>query len=153
MGNYVWLTYGEVDKTAKLFGRGLHSLGQESKKPVVLFAETRPEWMIAAHGCFKQNIPVVTIYATLGEDAIAHGINETEVSVVITSHDLLPKFHKILPKTPRVKTIIYMEDQLVRTDTSGFQSVEVLSFSELLNKGRSSNQGTFFPFFLSEVYF
>lgn len=48
-------------------------------------------------------VPVVTIYATLGDDAIAHGINETEVSTVITTHDLLPKFRKILVKTPKVR--------------------------------------------------
>ncbi|EEB18314.1 Long-chain-fatty-acid--CoA ligase, putative [Pediculus humanus corporis] len=136
MGNYVWQSFQEVDKMSKLFGRGLYSLGQLPRQPVVVFAETRAEWMIAAHGCFKQNIPVVTIYATLGEDAIAHGINETEVSVVITSHDLLHKFHTILEKTPKVKTIIFMEDQLVKTDTTGFDNIEILSFSEVVNKGR-----------------
>jgi len=35
---------------------------------------------------------VVTLYATLGDEAIIHGINETEVTHVITSGDLLPKF-------------------------------------------------------------
>ena len=35
---------------------------------------------------------VVTLYATLGDEAIIHGINETEVTHVITSADLLPKF-------------------------------------------------------------
>ena len=35
---------------------------------------------------------VVTLYATLGDEAIIYGINETEVSHVITSGDLLPKF-------------------------------------------------------------
>lgn len=136
MGKYGWQSYQDVDKMSKLFGRGLQSLGQEARKPIVVFAETRAEWMIVAHGCFKQNIPVVTIYATLGEDAIAHGINETEVSIVVTSHDLLPKFHKILPKTPGVKTIIFMEDQLVKTDTSGFDNVQILSFTEVTEKGR-----------------
>ena len=66
-------------------------------------------------------LTVVTIYATLGEDAIAHGINETDVSVVITTHDLLSKFKNILHKTPRVRTIIYMEDQLHKTETTGFK--------------------------------
>jgi long-subunit acyl-CoA synthetase (AMP-forming) len=34
----------------------------------------------------------VTLYATLGDEAIIHGINETEVTHVITSNELLPKF-------------------------------------------------------------
>ena len=37
-------------------------------------------------------VSVVTLYATLGEEAIVHGVNESEVSFVITSSDLLPKF-------------------------------------------------------------
>lgn len=79
---------------------------------------------------------VVTLYATLGEEAIAHGINETEVSIVITSHDLLPKFKNILQLTPRVKTLIYMEDQLAKTNTSGYKDdVEIISFKSILQRG------------------
>ena len=83
---------------------------------------------------------MVTIYATLGEDAIAHGINETEVSIVITTHDLLPKFKNILKSTPKVKTIIYMEDQLSVTDTSGVDA-EVYAFKEVVKKGEALNIG------------
>lgn len=89
-------------------------------------------------------ISVVTIYATLGEDAIAHGINETEVSLVITSHDLLPKFRNVLSKTPKVKTLVYIEDQLTKTDTSGFKSgVEIIPFSEVVKSGELSDIGKF----------
>jgi len=140
MGEYKWKTFIEVEELAASFGRGLRLLGQPSKANVVIFAETRAEWLIAAHGCFKQNIPVVTIYTTLGDEAIAHGINETEVSVVITSHDLLPKFRDILSKTPRVKKLIYMEDQLAKTDVSGYKSgVEIIPFSEVVKNGASSD--------------
>ena len=79
LGEYSWLTYTEVDKMACNFGRGLRSVGHKSKENIVIFAETRKEWLIAAMGCFKQNIPLCTLYATLGDEAIIHGINETEV--------------------------------------------------------------------------
>jgi len=102
-------------------------LGMKPRKNVVIFAETRAEWMIAIHACFKQNFTVVTIYATLGDEAIAHGINETEVDTVITSHDLLPKFKRLLDMMPEVKTIIYMEDQLKSTDTKGYKVVFSIS--------------------------
>lgn len=121
MGDYKWKSFSEVEHLAASFGRGLRDLGTKSRQNVVIFAETRAEWMIAAHGCFKQNFPLVTIYATLGDEAIAHGINETEVETVITSHDLLPKFKRLLELAPRVKTIIFMEDQLKPTNTSGYK--------------------------------
>ncbi|XP_026314422.1 long-chain-fatty-acid--CoA ligase 4 [Hyposmocoma kahamanoa] len=140
MGNYEWRTYTEMEREAKHFGAGLRELGCQPVKNVVMFAETRAEWMIAAHGCFKQSIPVVTIYATLGDDAIAHGINETEVSTVITTHDLLPKFRKILVKTPKVDTIIYMEDQLKPTDREGFKpGIRIVGYKEVMQMGKGSS--------------
>lgn len=151
MGEYRWKTYAEVNILAQNFGKGLREFGNEPGKNVVIFAETRAEWMIAAHGLFKQNIPLVTIYATLGDDAIAHGINETEVSTVITSFDLLPKFKKILEKTPLVKTLIYMEDQLKSLeDTEAYkEGVEIIKFTEVLKKGETSNIGESFALSLA----
>ena len=95
-----------MDTEAESFGRGLRELGLKPKENIVLFAETRAEWLIAANGCMKQNLPLVTLYATLGEDALIHGINETEVTCVITSQELLPKFKNILPCTPYVTNLV-----------------------------------------------
>ncbi|XP_078048511.1 acyl-CoA synthetase long-chain isoform X2 [Augochlora pura] len=139
MGEYIWKTYTEVDRLTNCFSRGLRDLGLTTRKNIVLFAETRAEWMVAAYGCFKQNLTVVTIYATLGDDAITHGINETEVDTVITSHDLLPKFKRLLERVPVVKTIIYMEDQLKPTDTTGYKAgVGLIPFSDVVSKGIDS---------------
>ncbi|KAL4704640.1 hypothetical protein ACJJTC_013424, partial [Scirpophaga incertulas] len=136
MGSYSWRSYTEVEEEARRFARGLRQLGCAPAHNVVMFAETRAEWMLAAHGCFKQSIPVVTIYATLGDEAIAHGINETEVTTVITSHELLPKFKKILAKTPRVTTIVYMEDQLHKTNTDGYKDgIRIIAYKEVLKMG------------------
>ncbi|XP_038211707.1 long-chain-fatty-acid--CoA ligase 4 [Zerene cesonia] len=139
MGDYVWRSFRDVEQEARWFAAGLHELGCQPRQNVVMFAETRAEWMVAAHGCFKRSIPVVTIYATLGDEAIAHGINETEVSTVITTHDLLPKFKKILAKTPKVETIIFMEDQLKTTDRDGFKpGIKIVAYKEVIEKGKQS---------------
>lgn len=85
---------------------------------------------------------MVTLYATLGEDAIAHGLNETEASIVVTTHDLLPKVKNILHRTPKVKIVIYMEDQLHPTDTKGVpNSVQMVPFKTVLESGADSHFG------------
>lgn len=56
-GEYSWLTYAEVDARARAFGCGIAALGQQLKENIVLFSETKAEWMIAAQGCFAQNFP------------------------------------------------------------------------------------------------
>ncbi|XP_076763452.1 acyl-CoA synthetase long-chain [Xylocopa sonorina] len=139
MGEYKWKSYTDVDRLTTSFSRGLREYGLTARKNIVIFAETRAEWMIAAYGCFKQNLIIVTIYATLGDEAIAHGINETEVDTVITSHALLPKFKRLLDTVQNVKTIIYMEDQLQPTDTTGYkEGVKFIPFSDLIKKGNTS---------------
>lgn len=75
MGEYRWRTYSEINTLAINFGRGLRELGCKPKENMVIFAETRAEWMIAAHGLFKQNIPLVTIYATLGNHLIINQLS------------------------------------------------------------------------------
>jgi long-chain acyl-CoA synthetase len=63
-----------------------------SKQNAVIFSETKAEWIIFALSCFRINVPVATLYSTLGIDALKHGINETEATHVITSSDQLTKF-------------------------------------------------------------
>lgn len=143
MGDYKWRNFMETERQASCFGKGMRELGVQPRERIVLFAETRAEWMIAAHGLFKQSCTIVTIYATLGEEGITHGVNETEVNVLITSHELVPKIRSVLKTIPKIDTVIYFEDQLHKTDTSGFGNVRVIPFSEVLKKGAESKVGEF----------
>jgi len=140
LGDYRWLSYDEVDSMAERFGRGLRALGQESGESVCLFADTRMEWMVAAQASFRQSFPVVTLYTNLGEEAVIHGLNETGAELVITSHELLPKFRTILAANKdKVKTIVYMESPLHRTPTLGFRDdVTIVSFWEVISRGKQA---------------
>lgn len=141
LGDYKWRNFIETELQAQYFGRGMREIGIQSRQKVVLFAETRAEWMIAAHGLFKQSCTIVTIYATLGDDGVTHGVNETEVDTMITSHDLMPKLKKILKTIPKVKTIIFFEDQLHKTDTTGFGDIKIIPFSQVCQQGVESKFG------------
>lgn len=121
-------------------------MGIQPRTNIVIFAETRAEWLLAAHGCFQHSLCVCTIYATLGEEGVIHGVTETDVDTIITSHDLLPKFKNILKSTPNVKTIIFFEDQLHKTDTEGFGNVNIIPFSQVLKMGINSTFSEFITF-------
>ena len=139
MGVYKWKTYLQVNEMATNFGRGMRELGLKPMEKVCLFSETNEEWMISALGCFKQNFPIVTLYANLGEDAIIFGLHQTEVTHIITSHTLLPKLKNILCKVPNVKNIIFIDDPIDSTDCTGFEcGVSITSFFEVINLGINS---------------
>ena len=55
----------------------------------------------------------MTLYTNLGEDAVVHGLNQTQATHVITSHDLLPKFRGVLKQTPHVTHVVFFEDQVL----------------------------------------
>ena len=69
---------------------------------------------------------------------IVHGVNETEVTHVITTHELLPKFKNVLERTPTVKHVIFLEDQVNTTDRSGYkEDVSIHAFQEIIEMGRT----------------
>uniref|UniRef100_A0A668UCI8 long-chain-fatty-acid--CoA ligase n=1 Tax=Oreochromis aureus TaxID=47969 RepID=A0A668UCI8_OREAU len=110
LGNYNWLSYEEAYQAAKCFGSGLAALNQKPHCNIAIFCETRAEWIVAAQACFMYNFPLVTLYATLGPVAIAHGLNETEVTHIITSKDLLQsRLKAILCDVPRLQYIIVVD--------------------------------------------
>jgi len=139
LGDYRWMSYEDADAMAENLGRGLRSVGLSAGNPVCLFADTRAEWLITAQACFKHSLPVVTLYTNLGDEAVQHGIVQTEVDTVITSHDLLPKFRSILAQTPNVKRVIYFDNPIKRTDTSGYrEDVRLLNFWDVVNMGKKT---------------
>ena len=137
LGDYRWVTYEDADATADYVGRGLRSLGLSRGMKVCMFADTRAEWMLTAQGCFRQGFPLVTLYTNLGEEAVVHGVNQTECTHVVTSHELLPKFRNILKDTPTITHIFYFEHQVESTNVEGFpDNVQIIPFYDLVHTGK-----------------
>ena len=78
--------------------RGLQLLGLKPKDKLVMYCDTKAEWMVTALGCFKFNYTLVTIYTNLGEEGVTYGIHQTQSNYVCTSQELLPKLIKVLDK-------------------------------------------------------
>ncbi|XP_053203629.1 long-chain-fatty-acid--CoA ligase 4-like [Panonychus citri] len=138
-GDFKWFTYNEVNQRINDVARGLFLSGLKPGEPVMIFAETRLEWFVSAMAAFRLGASIATLYATLGFEALVHGINETEVSHLITTHDLLPKIKSIVNKLPHLKKIIYIEG-VKKPDLSGFGSIELISMTQVEMNGSSTKQ-------------
>ena len=104
-GEYKWQTFGEVDQKAGDFAKGLTKLGISR---VAIYMETRADWMIAAQACFRHNIKIITVYATLGEAAVNDALIEAEAEHLITSAALVDsKLGAILRNNKNLKNVIY----------------------------------------------
>lgn len=113
-------------------------------KKIVLFAETRPEWLITAFSCFRIKAPIVTLYSTLGVEALAFGINQTKSTYLITSGDQLSKVQKILDKVPNLKTLIVFTDKFTEKALIDFKAkatqLTVYSFNQVEDKGKKEEE-------------
>ncbi|KAB5527752.1 hypothetical protein DKX38_021599 [Salix brachista] len=140
LGDYEWQTYGQVFDRACNFASGLIMLGHKEGTRAGIFADTRAEWLIAFQGCFRQNITVVTIYASLGVDALVYSLNETQVSTLICDPKHLKTLAEISSKITTIKNVIYFEDGETTNDLgiSGTSNWKVSSFSEVEKLGKNS---------------
>lgn len=69
-------------------------------------------------------VAVVTIYSTLGGPAIAHGLNETQVTHIITSRELLET---------RLKVRIHRVNSLCKSFFTG-NLFFIIKYKKLLDK-------------------
>ncbi|XP_071725995.1 long chain acyl-CoA synthetase 8 [Rutidosis leptorrhynchoides] len=137
LGEYQWETYGQIFERVCNFASGLIHIGHDPDTRIAIFSDTRPEWLIAFEGCFRQNITVVTIYPSLGDDALIHSLNETKVSTLICDSKLLKKVAAVSPSMRTVENVIYFESD----NTEALKEIgdwKISSFSEVESLGQKS---------------
>ncbi|KAK4774788.1 hypothetical protein SAY86_009723 [Trapa natans] len=111
LGEYEWLTYRKTFEAVCSFASGLAQLGHKSGERVAIYADTREEWFIALQGCFRRNFSVVTIYSSLGEEALCYSLNEAKATTVICGSKELKKLVDISGQLDTVERVICMDDE------------------------------------------
>ena len=89
MGEYKFSTYREACARIDAIGRALLSIRAKATHKILIFSETRPEWLLTAFAAFQHKITVVTLLPTLDAEGVCHGIDESEVNIVFTSQELI----------------------------------------------------------------
>ncbi|XP_054158116.1 fatty acid CoA ligase Acsl3-like [Oppia nitens] len=116
--DYKWVTYGQFDDRVSRIGRGLILNGVKPKDIVMIFADTSIDWYTCAQAILRMGASVGTLYSSLNDEGIVHGLNETEVTHVITSRQLLPKLLKLNKQIPRMSTVIYFDNRVASNKTN-----------------------------------
>ncbi|XP_046950984.1 long-chain-fatty-acid--CoA ligase 6 isoform X1 [Lynx rufus] len=111
---YQWLSYQEVADRAEYLGSGLlqHNCKACTDQFVGVFAQNRPEWIIAELACYTYSMVVIPLYDTLGPGAIRYIINTADISTVVVDKPqkaVLLLEHVERKETPGLKLIIVME--------------------------------------------
>eukprot|EP00286_Rhodomonas_abbreviata_P027977 CAMPEP_0181305632 /NCGR_PEP_ID=MMETSP1101-20121128/9842_1 /TAXON_ID=46948 /ORGANISM="Rhodomonas abbreviata, Strain Caron Lab Isolate" /LENGTH=779 /DNA_ID=CAMNT_0023411579 /DNA_START=176 /DNA_END=2515 /DNA_ORIENTATION=+ len=148
-GDFVWRNYNTVFQDIQAAASGLLQLPgvsekRAAKKQVVaaLLAETSQEWMIAAQAAMACGITVTTVYATLGHDAMCHGIKETEAEIIFVDWGLFESIKTdVLAACTSLKHIVFIGKDFVPKTTVGGKAMDAFPTPETA-RGISASQAT-----------
>jgi len=86
-------------------------------------------------------VPVVTLYATLGLEALSFGINQTKTKFIIASGDQISKLTSIITEIPTVTHIVLICDSVNGAGIDEFKllamnhGIKVFTYAEVVFKG------------------
>lgn len=125
------MNFNETLLRAKNFGAGLIAIGLQPHQLVGIYSQNRPEWILYEHGCYCYSLVVVPLYDTLGPDACAFIIKQTNMSTVIVEDD--KKANLLLDKAPQgLKRLITIKAVRAATvQRSRNRGVEIHSFADV----------------------
>uniref|UniRef100_A0A665UJY7 Long-chain-fatty-acid--CoA ligase n=1 Tax=Echeneis naucrates TaxID=173247 RepID=A0A665UJY7_ECHNA len=126
---------GVKERTEILGSAFLHKGHSKTTDPYIgIFSKNRPEWTMSELACYTYSLVVVTLYDTLGTEAIGHAIDKASISTIIC--DVAEKVNLVLgcvrDREHSVKTIVLMEtpaaDLVNRCQEAG---ILILSLQEM----------------------
>lgn len=82
---YVFQTYAHVSKRINDLAAGLSSLSLPPTSNIGIFSVNRAEWLITEQACYANRFVTVPLYDTLGDEAIEHIVNQTEMECAVVS--------------------------------------------------------------------
>jgi long-chain acyl-CoA synthetase len=144
-------TYKEVGEIVHKFGAALRAAGCVPSGPttdlekittpcrMAIFENTSPEWLMAALGATTQSITIVTVYATLGLDAVVEAITDNIIPVIICNKANVKNLVDKKKNMPSLKAIVYTNDLVAPNDTMELPAapngVTIMSFDEFVASG------------------
>ncbi len=145
-----WFARGMEDVTGGIGERNLKVNDPLKKDKVIIYAETQIDWLACALGTLSRGLPIVTIYATLGEEGALHAMSQTEAPVVVVDGKLLKVLVGIADKLPHLKYVFTMGDEsflkenkgavdklrAMKDEESGESRITVMSVESIISKGQ-----------------
>ena len=151
--NFTWITYNEAKKKCEEFAKGAAYLNFSEKQTfekegdmrfLGIYSRNRVEWVLCYLASHSNSITPVPVYDTLGEVAIEHILNQTQLSTLV----LEPKgFKKIIDmikhkKTAKLKNIIAIEGEDFPDEIKELKELgmSIYTFEEICEKGRNEGK-------------
>ena len=105
----------------------------EKGDKLAIYDETSYEWCVAEQACYTQSITVLTVYATLGMEALEYALNSAKVTYIVANSTLFPQLVSIKDHI-HLNTIILTgpEDDKKAGDVLRGMGIKIIPFDDVL---------------------
>lgn len=144
---YTFYTYAQVHKMVLSFAKNIHQRSElivkdidNDFKLIGIFAKNCTEWVVTDMGCQLDSITTVTLYSTLGDEAFNYICEQTQISTLCVSPDLIQMLVDCKKKfsIPTLKNVILydMSNKADQTDIQKMIDVglHVIAFDNLIKE-------------------
>jgi long-chain acyl-CoA synthetase len=76
-----------------------------------IFAKNREEWAVVDLACMRSSVTIVPFFDSLGVDALAFVINQTELTTMCVEKTSFENLIKCVPKCHTLKNVVIFEDK------------------------------------------
>ncbi|KAH9180313.1 acetyl-CoA synthetase-like protein [Lactarius sanguifluus] len=153
--HYVWQTYAQVDDRRRNLGSAIHTLfengtvGGGELPTVGLWSPNRPEWVVVELALNAYGKVGVSLYDTLGDEAVGT-IDHAHITMIFTTSYHLARLLKAAPRHPHLKLIVVIDElepeaRRLAEVWSQTQGIKVDELSELENFGKKHRQDIIHP--------
>jgi len=128
-------TYTQGFATAKNLGSGMKKLSIGSGSVIGLYSENNPAWLNTIDSSSLYGFIIVSLYDSLGIDAITYLLQHSKMEAVIVSIKNYPKLMDVLKQDHfNVRFVIVIGDSIPENNTE----IKVYSWKEVLNLGTAN---------------
>jgi long-chain acyl-CoA synthetase len=146
-GEYRFKTYNQVKEDAMAIGSVLCDLvdevteGGKVYRVFGIYSANREEWVTASVASTHYTLTSVSLYDTLGTEALEYILDQTNMKVVIVSQANYSKLLKQVQdrKAGQLRTIIMLDEinQTMVAEARAF-GIDLLNWQDLIARGRNS---------------
>jgi long-chain acyl-CoA synthetase len=141
---YEYMTWSQVEACVKSLGTAIEKLGLAPEKAqyrdyklrfIGMQGKNSVEWVLTDITNICYGYTTMPLYDTLGEDAVQHMFEETEMETLFIARDQVAIMMKRFKegKTGNLKTLVVLDDKsLTEDDKKVLQGIKWYAFSDLL---------------------
>jgi long-chain acyl-CoA synthetase len=114
--HYVWHTYAEVEERRRHIGSAIHTLfengtvGGGEYPTVGLWSSNRPEWVMVELALNAYGKVGVSLYDTLGDEAVEYIIDHAHLTIIFTTSNHLAALLRTAPRHPHLRLIVVIDE-------------------------------------------